>query len=317
VSFDPDQDGPFAARRVGPAEAPPQWTVLARIPAVGAHESALSATLPTYAALEPSGYGEDASLAAAPLRVVEPPLPTRELPGEASSVRFDPPQHRGQAPRAEASASPYRREHYRLDPAEDRVRGSHGARRQSDETVSARMARWHASASPYAGVAVTATLIVTASLLYWLTVGRQQTASAVDEVFETPNYWSSETPMGPPVGAVIQPMRSLTEELAAPRLADATATATASTAESVVVVAERPPTKREAPDAEPALGAASSGGSPAIEPPQPRSSTPITPKPITPTPHASPYPVTDFPWFEFDLPTVAAANSSTSEERAQ
>lgn len=190
------------------------------------------------------------------------------------------------------------------------------------------VARWHAAAAPYAGVAVTAALIVTASLLYWLTVGRPQASFNGDELFDSQNSWSSETPSAPPMSAIDRPEERPLAVLAspspsaaveAPRVADAAAVASEPLPEATAST----PVESTKPSDGPAMSSGAEPSAPATEP-----APPVAAAPITPTPHTLPYPTTDYPWFEFGLPgaapeappataSSAAAANSASEERPQ
>lgn len=322
VSFDPNLDGPFAPVRVASGDHPPEWPVLARLPLVGPRPATSGERLPTYAALEPANPAAAAVRMAAPLRIVE--AEPVNVPADRATthyaMRIDPPQFRGQAIVAEPTVvgarrqgwtladepalpvelitppAPPRRAQYRVDPAEDRFGGAHLPRRQPDDSLASRIAWSHAALAPYAGVTVMAALILTASLLYWLTVGGQQSAIDGDAVMDSQNSWSSETPVGPPVSAVDEPLDHEIQELSdppstpdSPRVADAAV---------VAPETSTPAPPRVDPSARSEGPALSSG-----EPPSPaiKSAAPIAAAPITPTPHDLPYPVTDYPWFEFSL----------------
>jgi hypothetical protein len=203
------------------------------------------------------------------------------------------------APTANRSPAPGR-EYLRLDAPDQRL----GRRVQSPRTNSSlatRAYQWHAALGPHAGVAVTVALILSATLLYWLTLGQGRPAGDYEDILNQENAWSSETTLesriavDPPGSDPPEPSLDFPQPSSAPpRIADA-------------------------------------AGQPTISPTQPSDQTPVaavaapatndTPgavdesAAVTPTPNTLPYPVTDYVSLDFALlgavePAVATQPAS-------
>ena len=304
MSFEPNTAGGRIAPRAG---EPLQWPLLARLPhagrASGAAERASYPAAPPEPGRLPSLIAKDTDplslYAENAARVSNPALDllnrrqTAQPPGQAAAIKpphvavaaYDWPELDGDALPADRTPPP-RREYLRVDAPDARhVHGTHG--RQVKDSLAARAFQWHSAFAPHAGVAVTVALILSATLLYWLTLGNGRTAVDYDNFLDPQNTWSSEDPLQSRIAAEDQAARAAgpSFELAPssspfPRMAEAAPeTASPEIQPSVsepVAAVDAAPNEESTPSDESAA--------------------------ITPTPSSAPYPVTDYVSLDFALP---------------
>jgi hypothetical protein len=187
---------------------------------------------------------------------------------------------------AERAPAP-RHEYLRIDPADQRpVRGA--ARRQPNHSLAARAYRWHTTLAPHAGVAATVVLILSATMLYWFTIGQGRNGGAYEDILDHQNSWSSDAPLQSRIAVDERPIEAsrLSVDFAAP--------------------SPEFPRVAEAP-AEPSLSAAQPSG----QPPEAAGEAPASADTssadqesaaVTPTPNAAPYPVTEYVSLDLALP---------------
>ena len=278
MSFEPNIAGGRVPARV---DEPLEWPLLARLPFAG--RGAIS---PQPAPAPRSPHAQVAPSAVSPAIDLLNRRPTANLRSQhavGSSPRVVPeayewPELEGGAAPTERPPAP-RREYLRIDAADGRL-GRGTSRRPANHSLAARAYRWHAALAPHAGVAATVVLILSATLLYWLTLGQGRTGGAYENILDRENSWSNDAPLESKIAVHQQeadasgPSFDLTPPSSEfPRVAKAAAEPTLSAAQ---------PTS-EAPIAAPAAPAAD-------EPP----STDNESAAITPTPHTAPYPVTEY-----------------------
>jgi hypothetical protein len=292
---------------------PPAWPVLARFPHVGRQAASVDRA-PTFSEVEHLPVISDGERLAAPAHWADA---TRAAAAEPSpALTYDWPEF-DRKPVAEAPGRSAKREYLRIDAA-----SALGDRRErlaprAPEAMAARVFQWHAAFGPHAGVAATVALILSATLLYWLTLGQPGGALDQQDLPGQPTVWSSETTAGAPPAVAEPPVVAPdhTADLAPaqepiPRIAqanppqsddDATASATPQEAPETVTTPEPKDDEQNT-----------------VSEAKPATTVDETDSSITPTPTTAPYPVTDYPEFEFPTtPTAATADAPTNAAAEQ
>ncbi len=286
MSLELDNDGPFSERA---RPAAPAWPVLARLPRVDSPAAASRAPLPTFAVTPLSPE-------APPLTYVDPP--------HADHARSQP----AQAPVAAATR------HYRIDRGDDRSSARRPHQPPAEPaSISDSLFRLHAALAPYRGSLGAAALVVSASLVYWLAIGRHGAPTVPTELLDFRSGLTQEAPLEqePPAIAAPDPNASALDQPAIdwagpPRIASA-ADAETVPPQSTTPPEARSPRRPGEPQQDLASPADVTAPTGPILPPAAAATTP-TPAPaaavaidngITPTPHVEYYPSTPFPAFSF------------------
>jgi hypothetical protein len=338
VTFAPNTPGRSGSR----PDAPAPWPLLARLPHAGAQANAAAETSPFAEWDLPRSYqpaGREASPPPANARSLDA-LPRRQPASDRPATHASDPPHAfvhayhlpefdGGSAEARTVPPPARRDYLRIDAADARL-GKPAVARPPHTALASRAYRWHEALAPHAGVAATAALILSATLLYWLTAGRTSPGSDRDNAFDQQNAWSSETSLdaqigydsGPPASVgdsySVPPATAEIPHIAAAAPPTVTATAAPQTPPNVDPTDKPQPSAETTPPSTPAAAA--------VAPAQPSAPIPVeSPEtqeadPITPTPTSAPYPVTDYLSFDFGLPTeepsTAAAPADVSAPTA-
>jgi hypothetical protein len=285
VSFEPNIAGDRVTARI---DEPLEWPLLARLPRVG---RGICVAHPAPAA--PPLVGVDSSPANPGIDMLHRrPMANRHGqqtvggPPRVVAEAFEWPDVDGGAAPTERLPVPPR-EYLRIDPADVRPgRGTH--RRPPSHSLAARAYRWHAALAPHAGVAATVILILSATLLYWLTIGPGRTAGAYEDILDQQHTWSNDSPRESEIAVDQQNADAWGRSFdftapssAFPRVADAAAEPSLSAAEpggEAPVAAVESPASSEAPNGDDESAA------------------------VTPTPHTAPYPVTEYVSLDQALP---------------
>jgi hypothetical protein len=278
VSFETNIAG---GRVAAGADEPFQWPLLARLPRAGRAPVAVQRP-----AAPKMRHGETAPTAANPALAVlnqRPPASQRAPHAAAMSPHvvpeaYDWPDLDDSARAAERLPAP-RREYLRIDAPDQRL-GRVANRRTADQSLAARAYRWHSALAPHAGVAMTVALILSATLLYWLTLGQGSAGGDFEDILDKQNTWSSEAPLEPKI-AVDQPAPGEVK----PRFDVA-----AQPPHAAPVAAAQTPASVEGSTIEDESAA------------------------ITPTPRSEPYPVTEYVSMDFGL--LGAVEQAAAAEPA-